>query len=219
METRKKIGLAVLFTLILLLLGILFAPFVLLNILQPITLSVWLFLRMFVLSIGQNYYWGILIFLEVFFVFRRISKQPAVMEIEKPIDPNDTIRSVDEWRSSIRFSTSSSYERSTIKRNLTNMLVSLYTAKPPSGTFFDLSGPLTDGQMPLPEPVKSFFFAKEPELPKSFLLKKSEQARRFARDQIRHWTGQDTWEYYQSIDEVLKFMETSLEMEKDDQSS
>ena len=33
---------------------------------------------------------------------------------------------------------------------------------------------------------------------------------------MRRWTGQETAEHYRMIDEVLSFMETSMEMKNDD---
>ena len=42
--------------------GILFWPFIVSEIINPVSMVVWLFLRLFVLSIAQKYYWTAIIF-------------------------------------------------------------------------------------------------------------------------------------------------------------
>ena len=69
---------------------------------------------------------------------------------------------------------------------------------------------------PCPEHIHTFLFPDEPEKSKRSLEKLIQSIRTAPRKWIRRWTGQETAEHYRMIDEVLSFMETSLEMKNDD---
>ena len=72
MNQRQRLALFFILLAIILVLGLIFWQYVLNDILMPLVLTSWLFLRLFVLSIDQKYYWGALFFASVFFLFRHL---------------------------------------------------------------------------------------------------------------------------------------------------
>ena len=222
MRDPKRLALFGLFLGLIVFLGLLFAPFVMANIISPLALFAWLFLRMFVLSIDQQYYWWFLILLGIIWVARFFFRgPPAVVEPLLPT-PNATMKSVDNWRALIYVAEGYSGLRVELKRELRQMLISLFSSRHGNSAFSEVYEPLQKRQIPLPEPVYAFLF--EPELveeQRSFMekLRALPQTLRQRLTQWRRaWTGQETAEYYQSIEAVLTFMESMLEVPYDNQS-
>lgn len=76
MNSSRRLTLIGFLLLLTLFVGLLFWPFILNDIITPASLVVWLLLRIFVLSIGQKYYWAVIIFLTAFFLYRRLLPLP-----------------------------------------------------------------------------------------------------------------------------------------------
>jgi hypothetical protein len=201
---------------LLLLFGIVFWPFVLSQILTPIALTIWLFLRIFVLSIDQNCYWGLIIFAVAVLLFRRLFDVPTTRPPEGLPAENDTLRTIEYWRSLFTLTNPSAYDERALKRELIHLVASLYASKQRSSPSFIFYDALQRGEIPLPVHVHSFLFPGEPQEArrsfKGFMRSVQERHRKW----IRRWTGQETKEYHRMIDEILSFMETSLEMENGD---
>jgi hypothetical protein len=74
---------------------------------------------------------------------------------------------------------------------------------------------LQQGKIPLPENIHNFLFPQEPPVSDGPLKKFFQSVRETPRGWIRRWTGQGKAEHFQMINEVLNFMETSLEINND----
>jgi hypothetical protein len=204
------------FLLLTLFLGMLFWPFLLHEILTPISLVVWLLLRLLVLSIDQKYYWAAIIFVVLFFLYRLLPQGQAAARSEESWETNATIRSISYWHSLFTFTDQTVRDEITLKRELTRLLLSFYATKQRTAADFGLYEALQRGEIPLPEHLHTFLFWEEP--PKTgFALKTLAQSIWDTPQMwLRRWTGQETAEHYRMIAEVLAFMETSLEMKNDD---
>ena len=77
MSRSKRFVLVSLVAALVLFLGLLFWPFVLATILQPIALVLWLLLRILVLSVHQKYFWYALVFAAVLVLFRLLRQTPS----------------------------------------------------------------------------------------------------------------------------------------------
>jgi hypothetical protein len=75
---------------------------------------------------------------------------------------------------------------------------------------------LERGEIPLPEHIHAFLFPDKQKKSVRSLNKLIQSIRAAPRKWMRRWTGQDTAECYRMIDEVLCFMEESMEMKDDD---
>jgi hypothetical protein len=193
-----------------------FWPDILKNIIEPTALVTWLLLRIFVLSIDQKYYWGAIIFVAVIFLFRLLPQDQTDIQSEDFRDSNATIKEIGYWRTLFTLTKYDSHDQGTLKRELTHLLLSLYASKQRTSTNYILYEALQRGELPLPEHIHTFLFPDEPQKSKWSMNKFMQSLRETPRKWMRRWTGQETAEHYQMIDEVLSFMETSMEMKKDD---
>ncbi len=219
MNISRRAVISIIFITSILLAGVLFWPFVFKNILEPLALVAWLFLRIFVLSIGQSYYWAVIIFVALIFLYRLLSRSQTTPAPEESLESNETINTIGLWRS--RFMLNSAYpnDDKSLRRELAHLLASLYVSKLRGLSNFEVYAALEDGKIPLPEHIHTFLFPEERQESGSSLTKIIQSIRRTPRKWIRQWTGQEKAEKYQTIEEVLCLMETFLEIKNDDGKS
>jgi hypothetical protein len=213
--SRRMVGI-ILFGSIILLVGMLFSPFILKNIIEPTTLATWVLLRIFVLSIDQKYYWGAIIFIVVILLFRLLPQDQTVNQSDHFLDTNATIKSVEYWRILFTLTVDNAYDEETLKRELIHLLLSLYASKQRVSTNFTLFDALKRGELPLPEHIHAFLFPDNSRKSKRSLNKFIQSIRSAPRKWMRRWTGQETAEHYRMIDETLSFIEKSMEVKNDD---
>ena len=216
MNSSRRVVLSLLIAAIVLFLGMLFWPFIVNNIIRPVTLVVWLLLRILVLSIHQKYIWYVIIFVAFIVLFRFLPQEQSDIQSYASLEPNRTIANIGYWRSLFIYNGQNVRDEETLKRELTSLLTSPHAWHQSTSSDFSIHDALQNGEIPLPGNIHAFLFSQE--LPASGgLLKRFFQSiRKTARKWIRQWTGQEKAEHFQMIDEVLNFMETSLEITNDD---
>jgi hypothetical protein len=197
--------------------GMLFWPFILNDIITPISLVVWILLRILVLSIDQKYYWGAIIFITAFFLYRRLLPPPQLtIQAEDFQNSNEIMRTIGYWRSLFTLTDQNIQADKTLKEGLARLLLSLHATKQRDLVYFQLYAALQQGEIPIPDQIHTFLFLEEPrEVGRSF-KKRVQFIGNTPRKWRRRWTGQESAEYYRMIDEVFCFIETSLEMKNDD---
>jgi hypothetical protein len=201
------------------LVGLLFPSFILDNFVTPIALVLWLFWRI-LQSVDQEIYWVLLIISAAVYFFIRLSRlieeSPTIEQIPPP-DSNAMLERINYWRTSIRLTvieTSTSY---ILEHNLGKMLAALYASRQSEAVLFEIYDALKLRQMPLPEPIYAFLFGAESSGSRRSVKQILHSLRDMPRKRIRRWTGREAAEYYQSLEQVLKFMESSLENKHDDE--
>jgi hypothetical protein len=216
MKLSRRMVIGFLFIALLLLAGILFWPFILNGIIEPAALVVWVLLRLFVLSIDQRVYWTVIILLPLVFLFRILSPGLAVPSAEGSLGSNETINTIDYWRSRFRLNDATEIDEKALKRELTHLLASHYASKSHTEASFEIFDALQRGEIPLPVHIHTFLFP-EKELEAGHPIKRLLRSiQRAPRKWIRRWIGEEKAEQYRMIEAVLDFMETSLEI-KDEQ--
>ncbi len=198
-----------------LLVGILFWPFILNEIIQPISIVVWLLLRILVLSIDQKYYWGVIIFIAAFFIYRFLPQQPSAGETDDSQDSNSTLKAIGYWRNLFTFTDQQLLEEKTLKRELVRLLIAFFATQQHTTANFRLYEALQQGGLPLPEQIHTYLFFEEPKETKRSLGKRIQFLRMAPQKWIQRLTGQETVEHNRMIEEVLSFMETELEIKND----
>lgn len=214
MNTSKRVVILFLSAAIVLFLGMLFWPFIVNNIIQPTTLVLWLLLRILVLSIHQKYFWYALIFIAFIVLFRLLPQEQTKIQSDRYLETNTTMVNIGYWRVLFTYNDQNIQNEKTIKRELLYLLTSLYASKQSTANNFGIHDALQQGKIPLPENIHAFLFPQEPPVSDGPLKKFFQSIRKTPRKWIRQWTGQEKAEHYQMIDEVLDFMETSLEIKK-----
>jgi hypothetical protein len=214
MSISKRVVVFLLSGIIILFIGMIFWPFILNDIIKPFALVIWLLLRIFVLSVDQKYFWAIVIFSIIIFLFRLLPKEQDPVQSEAFSEENATVSNIKNWSILFAFSGQDVREDKVLKRELIHLLASVYASKRNTSTDFGIYDALMQGEIPLPEDICTFLFPKEQQASGSLIIKILHTIQNTSRKWIRQWTGQDKVDHDKMINEVLCFIETSLEINK-----
>jgi hypothetical protein len=203
--------------LIFLLAVMLFWPFIFSEIIRPIALVVWVLLRVFVLSVDQTFLWAVIVVAVAFLLLRRLllSPQPTAQST-KFNRPNATIEHIQYWHSLLAESARNAPDDRATKKQLAYLLLLLYATKKRTSADFRLYDALCQGEIPLPEHIHTFLFSEKLQHTERPIARLLQSICRTPKKWIWRWTGQEKTEYHRMINEVLTFVETSLEIKDDD---
>jgi hypothetical protein len=171
-------------------------------------------------SFDQRIYWSALVFAVMLYALIRLYRlfqAPDTFEQTQLPDSNSTLEQISHWRTSIRLTDFNFDQSDSLKRSLINMLAAIYASKQFRAVPYEVYDALEQRQIPLPEPVYTFLFPAKPSGAKLSLKQLLRRWRDVPRRQIRRWTGREKAEYYQMLEQVLKFMEAVMENEDDTQ--
>jgi hypothetical protein len=218
MKTTRWITLIALILGLLICLWILFRAFIFENIVQPISLLVWIFLRV-ISSVDQNIYWGILLFAGLIILFLRLGRSPAVNQPEPPLETFSALENIKYWRTAIMVTRGEITEVNVLKRYLGKMLATAYAVNMPGRANLEIYNAIKLRQISLPEPIYAFLFPGALPVPRKSFSQILQSIRQFPRRWANRWSGRELEEYYQSIEEVLTYIESTLEVRNDDEKS
>lgn len=213
----KRFVLAFLIAALVVFLGLLFWPFVLNNIIQPTALVLWLLIRILVLGIHQKYIWYAVIFAAVLVLLRLLRQTQSKLPSQASFETNTTITNISYWRGLLLYNGQDILEDKALKRKLAHLLTALYALKQGASNDFRIYDDLQQGTIPLPKNIHTFLFPPAP-VSNGPLKKFFQSILKTPRRWIRQWTGQEKAEHHKMIDEVLNFIETSLEINNDDRN-
>jgi hypothetical protein len=152
-------------------------------------------------------------------LIRILSAVQPIPPIGESLGSNETINSIGLWRNRFRLNDSTPSDEKTLRSELTHMLASFYASKSHTKTAFGYYEALQKGIIPLPEHINAFLFPEETRETGHSIKRLLQTIRKTPRTWIRRWTRQEQAEHYRMIDEVLNFMETSLEIKNDERKS
>jgi hypothetical protein len=202
---------------LLLLLAFLFRAFLLENLVRPLALVLWMIWQFF-LSFDQRVIWSLLIFAVLIYLSIRLSRQ-ALADNKPALAPDAhlTLANIEYWRTFILLTADEKAQINILKQNLVEMLVAMYTARQPDTPLWEVTEALRQRQIPLPDNIYTFLFPSRPVTGRLSSRQVLQNLRRLPARWFRPWSGRAVAEYYRSIDEVLTFMEASLEITNDNQ--
>jgi hypothetical protein len=189
---------------LILFLGLVFSGWVLPNIIQPAVEAVWLFLRIFILSVDQEYYWYLLSIAGFMWLIYRFTHRATPVIPAENILRNETLSNLNSWQKALILSKHDGSERSVARRKIFKLLISHYEARQQNSTQLEIRQALEQRQLPLPDSVYIFLFPPEPQAPRRPSLHAVYQVFLLWYHQI---TGQEDVEFNQMIDELIDFME------------
>ncbi len=219
MKNSRRTVLIIAFILgLFLLIGFSFPSFIQDNFITPIALVLWLCWRI-VRSVDQQVYWIGLIFAVVIYclirLYRWVQGVETVEQTQSP-DSNAALEQISYWRTAIRLTGFKIDPANNLEHNLAKTLAALYASKQLHVAPHEIYSALEQRRMPLPEPVYTFLFPAQSSGAKRSVKQILRNLRDMPRKQIRRWTGREKAEYYQLLEQVLKFMESVMENEHDD---
>jgi hypothetical protein len=210
MKKNKKTYLSIPIAGFLLFLGYLFHSFLLNNFITPLALVFWILWKIF-LSVDQKYYWVLIIISASFYVFLRITQKGSSFERSRVTATNATLENMNYWRTSILVTSDEIDRPNILKQDLTKMLVEIYANKSGDASQIDIYNAIKMRQVPLPDSIYGFLFQTETSGAESSFNRVLHSITQTPRKLIRRWTGRDVAEYYQSIENVLNYIETLME--------
>ena len=218
MKNSRRILLIGLILGLVLLTGLLFPSFIQGNFVTPLALVLWLFWRI-LQSIDQTIYWVLLVFSILTYFFARLYRsiqEPPAFETASPSHSNVALERINHWRILIQLSAAETSTSSTLQDSLGKMLAALYASRQSEAVLYEIHDALKLRQIPLPESVGAFLFPEKP-IGARWSVRSLPQALWTAlRRQIRRWTGRETADYYQTLEQIIAFMEAALEQEHAD---
>lgn len=177
---------------------------------RPIALVIWAFWRV-LQSIDQTIYWGALIFFSVVYAFYRLTRESTHAAPVKQPGSNLTLENLGYWRNAIIFTSDEIDQDNLLKQNLGKMLASIYAAQQPGTANIDIYTALHRQEIMLPEKIFVFLFPPENISPNFSLPALARAIQRTFRNIVRRLSRRDVADYYQSINEMLTFMESTIE--------
>jgi hypothetical protein len=213
MNKNIRLYIFILSIILILLLGIIFWPYILDNIVMPLAMTLWMLLRISLLSIDQKYYWWALILAILFFFFYRLGQGNSDYQYDEPVEQNTTLKNIEFWQIFFKFS-GDDHDQS-LKNELARLLTSIYASDQRILSNYEVHEALKQRTIPLPESIYQYIFTI-PQKRKANIKDFFKAIRLAPKKWVRRWTKRDLAEHYQNIDEVLAFMETSLEINYDD---
>jgi hypothetical protein len=218
MKISPRLSLLLLVLGLLLSLSILFRSFLFENVVRPIAILC-MYLWRIIQSVDQGVYWGILLFSAAFYAsyqlfFRRLQR-PAAPEGVRPSGSNATLENVRYWRTMIQVTQDEIEQPNILKRELREMLASILAGQQPGTSTVEMYNALRLRKTPLPETIYAFLFPEESPVP----------ARSFKQLLLTIWNAPLRWlgiwkdpkvaSYHQSIEQVIAYMESSMEIKND----
>jgi len=215
MKFSRRLVIWIFALLVILFVGMLNWSFVLNEIIQPVSLVIWLLLRVFVLSIDQQYYWWALILIMLALIYRLLPHDQSANFTEDVKNPNETLRTIEHWRLLFVPGENRGFSDRFVEREFTHTVISLYALKLHATPDFQLFDALRNGTIPIPEDIRAYLFMNEPKKEKRTIKTLVQSMANAPRNWIYHWSGQDIADHYRMIEKILDFLETSLEMNDD----
>jgi hypothetical protein len=223
MKKRLRYLLLASFIGLLLVLTLLFPQFVLDGILLPAATALWILLRIFILSIHQHAFWWGVIFLLAIVTFRGLYRRSAVDSRAPDLDPVPARDRVTAWRDSLLLNLRAAVDEDSFRRDLMWLFTLLFFSPHQGKAKYQIREEILEHRIPVPESIYRYLFYSPRPAPKRSFVKHpverlelmSESFARAVRKWVRRRTGREIAECLRAIDDVLTFMEKSLEMRQE----
>lgn len=210
MKSHRRLLLGFLIFFFFVLVGVLARTFLFENVILPVFGLILLIYRVLI-SIDQKIYWILFIFAILLYVFYRWMQQPSSDET-RPVERNTIImQRFNYWQTSLRLTKDEIDRPNNLRKDLIYMLVDVYTQQYDNLDTAEIKNGLRNGQIPLPYHIHSFLFPDQASLLLSTEISMQDRIWKTIGNEVKKFTGLKVKEYYQSIDEVLNYIESLLE--------
>jgi hypothetical protein len=197
--------------------GVLAWPWLRTNLVAPVTLVVWLLLRVLVLSVHQSVYWTALVCAVPILLVAMLRRRSGPGAWPAPAARTARAHPVDTWRYLVDQTAGGERTPPAIGWNgFVQLAVSLRALElrvPPDYLLHDA---LRTGQVPLPTEVHAFLFPAPDPRPRGRAARLGRWLAEAPRGALRRLSGRDRSERLRSMSLLLSFLEESLEMTSHD---
>ncbi len=190
---------------LILFLGLIFARWVVPNLVQPVAETVWLFLRVFILNVDQVYFWSLLPIAAVILAASRLVRKKSPVQFEQELIRNETRENLKNWQEAIAIAKHAGSGRDITRDKLLRLLISYYAAMQPDAGQADIRQQLQQHQLPVPESAHRFLFHSETHMSgDSFWKALYSPFQRW----YRRLTGEEEALIDRMVDELIDLMKT-----------
>ncbi len=186
-------------------LGLVFSGWVVPNIIRPAADTAWLFLRVFILSTDQVYYWVVLCFAVVILVIYRLSRVKRVFQPQNQAVSNEIVENLKNWQDLLVSAKQANGSQAIAKDKILRLVVAHYLNKLPGTNQAEIVQDLEQRQLSLPGSVHDYLFSTRLPAANGSLLHIVNQ---YVRRWYRRFAGTDGVEFDRMIDELVDFLKT-----------
>jgi hypothetical protein len=186
----------------------LFWPFIYSNIITPLSLSIWLMLRLTVLNIDQKIIWFVMILANIFYLVIRINSVETFHEDKTVwLEKNSYIKNLELWKYYFSSEKNSSLDTNNLRKKLLEILVTAYAAKMRVQVNYKLYDRFRNKEILVPENIYAFLIDDGKK------RKKGRSSGTYGPAELLDiLTGRSKKDYNRKIEESLNFLENYLEM-------
>jgi hypothetical protein len=198
---------------LILLVGLLFPSFIQDTFVTPLALVLWLVWRI-LQSVDQKIYWILLVCSVLIYFLTRLYRsipEPPAFEKASATYPNAALERIDYWKTLIQLTAMETSAPSIMQDSLAKLLAALYASRQPDAVLYEIYDALKLRQVPLPESIGVFLFPEKTTGVRRSFKRRLQAVWNVPRRQIRRWTGRETADYYQTLEQVIDYMESILE--------
>jgi hypothetical protein len=150
---------------IILFLGLIFSAWVVPHIVAPVAETIWLFLRVIILTVDQVYYWNLLgITLVIWVIFRLARRKSSIVSEENTVR-YEAISHVKNWYEALASSKRDDTARNFARDKLLQLVISHYAAKQLNSNQPEIRQAIEQHRLILPDTVYNFLFPTESQRP------------------------------------------------------
>ncbi len=186
-------------------LGLIFSAWVVPNLVQPVSETAWLFLRVFFLTVDQGHYWELLLIGSVIWVVVRFARKKSPIPLENEHVRNEALGNLRNWQEYLTYSSYDGNARDFTRDKLLRLLISHYDARQSSVGEEEIRRGLELGGVPLPASVYNYLFLSDTSRSAGPSIGNTCRS-------VHHWyrriTGQAQAEYNRMIDELIEFLKS-----------
>ncbi len=188
---------------LILFLGLVFSAWTIPHVVQPVADTIWLFLRVFILSVDQVYYWDLLLITVILWGIYRFARRKSLVQQRDVTLKNETIENVMNWQESLKYSIHNGIERDIARDKLLRLIIVHYETCQPGVEMSKNQQDLERHLLPLPDTVYAFLFHSKSNSPNSFSLSALRQS--FHR-WYRYINGDEQAAFDHMIDDLIDFL-------------
>jgi hypothetical protein len=193
-------------------LALLFPDILLQGIVGPLAAVLWAAWRV-IISVDQSVYWGALIVLYSLVMIRLLPRAQSSPSNPGGHHKHEPRTQVEHWRALIENATLGDEQRAALRDSLKTLLASTVSQHERSSAA-EREHELTSNQIGLPPASHQYLFAA-PSRDSGLLGSRAMDPFSWIRRQLRRWTKTGRSSEYRTLDELLGWMESSMEIKDD----
>jgi len=209
MRSHKQLVLQILIMTLLVSLIIIFRAFIFTNIVRPVALLFWALWRI-VSRVHQNIYWAILIVLCLILILRILPTGQDTSFSSIYNDRDKSLARVEHWQTLIKAAISGNDKNRLLSDSLRKLLISVISQDEQFNPT-DLEKIISTGGTPISLAAQQYIFPPG-RRDRKVSIKQKITILLLTPKWLRKWTGKFIHQDYTSIDEILRWMETELEI-------